>query len=140
MSIYERRWNYLSGNVSVYTDDVREVLDAIATKGVTHVSDGYADYKDVPDGPGRIGGTLITRRTDRTLTADEFVAEQSLGAFVGEVGEKVMNAVEDGKLEILGNRRSNRFWHNEAEKVSFDVTDGPHTVTVTVAVKRDPKR
>lgn len=76
MSVYERRWNYVEGSVSCYTDDVREVLAAIERGGVTHVSDGYADYEDVLERPARIGGTMITRRTSRTLTAEEFVAEQ----------------------------------------------------------------
>jgi hypothetical protein len=74
VSVYERRWNYTQNNCSCYTDSVDEVLDAIREHGVEHVSDGYADEEYVPDGPGQIGGTLYTRRTDRTLTAAEFVA------------------------------------------------------------------
>jgi len=75
MSIYEQKFNYSVGNSSVYTDDVTKVLRAIVEQNVTSVAIGYADEEYVPETSTRTGGWLYTRRTERVLTAAEFVAE-----------------------------------------------------------------
>jgi len=66
---YEKRFNVSIGHVSHYTDDANEVLALIAEGKVGHVDIGYADinYHD--------HAIEYIRRTARSLTADEFVAE-----------------------------------------------------------------
>jgi hypothetical protein len=73
---YDLRWNYFEpvgsrgGGLSRYTDDVQQVLDAIARGGVAFIADGYADYEDTDDGTDR---WMVTRRTVRSYTPDQFV-------------------------------------------------------------------
>lgn len=67
MSDYERRYNVHANYVSHYTDDPAEAL-RLYQSGLGHepppfITEGYADYEDVPGGPGQIEGTIVTRRT-----------------------------------------------------------------------------
>jgi hypothetical protein len=67
---YDRRWNLHYDGHSIYTDDTADVLDRIARGKVKFVAEGHADYEYLDD-----GRTMITRRTKRWLTPEEFVEE-----------------------------------------------------------------
>lgn len=64
---YERRFNVGMNRWSSYHDTAQEVLDRIGddVDQVEYITEGYADFRDHPD------GTEIIRMTDRFLKVDE---------------------------------------------------------------------
>lgn len=89
MSDYDKRFNLCMGLVSSYHDTAAEVLGHVRRFGgngeVRFITEGYADHEDVPDTSTQIGGTIVTRRTLRTLTLDEVKVIAARDAVEAEV-------------------------------------------------------
>lgn len=109
MSIYEKRWHYSVNHCSTYTDDTMEVLAAIDKHGVEYVSDGYADEEWIAETSTQIGGTLYTRRTERVLTAEQFVAlygpERQVREDAAVMLREALAALESGMHVSVAERR-----------------------------------